>query len=115
MRLFRFGIGDGRLFLAQPKFQRLAEKLLDSPFDLLGEVFTPAKPDDPVVCITQVLDPDIVRVIDFHRWKSTDALDEFSELPGFGLSFGGELPLAVRKALIGTRGGLVIAFFQIAS
>jgi hypothetical protein len=26
MRFFRFGVGDGRLFLAQPKFKRLAEK-----------------------------------------------------------------------------------------
>lgn len=115
MRFFRFGVGDGRLFLAQPKFKRLAEKLLDSPFDLLGEVVTPTKPDGPVVCITQVLDPDLVRVIDFHRWKSTDALDEFSKLPGFGVSFGGELPLAVGQALIGARGSLVVAFFQFAS
>lgn len=51
MRLLRFGVGDGRLFLAEPKVKRLAEKILDSPFDLFGEVFTPTKPDGPVVGI----------------------------------------------------------------
>lgn len=115
MRFFRSGVRDPSLFLIQAQFQPRVQVFLHSLFDGLSKALTPVYPDDPVICVPEILDPDEFGVIDQDRGKSPSIFHEFPIFPGFGLALSSQKQYVSRDTIVLRVLGLAFPFLLLLS
>jgi hypothetical protein len=60
-------VGDMGLFLAQSELESIKETVPDLPLDVLCQAFRPTYSNNPVIGISQIFDPEKIRIVFSYR------------------------------------------------